>query len=537
MSDIISQVTVEFQPVVDLLSGRVLGHEALARRAGRESEGFAPLKRAAQRAGKLSAALRRAQRMALENAGTRPGGTTLFLNVNPDLLADLMETSLPEDISWPDLVLEIPESEADFTLWAQRVGAVRSLGAQIAVDDWGVGQADPLRLLRLEPDWIKVDRAIVSAVGHDPAADRLIELLVHWTAPSSVRIIAEGIEYPAQALTLRRLGIRYGQGFGLARPSPSWVTTVDVPEPGGNRLGDIHNMPLAQAMAESLTDRRLALLDNHQALISAAIQQAITHLTRWISLAPLTAVINSPDILIRIQSAIRARLLRILRGNLDNSDVKAAEHLAAVHQKWGVTLAWYVMAHREIGAALAGHLRSHGEHLLAEVVRDVLAWDLGEVMEATQRLLALDAVTGVLTRGAFWARANHELSLARGHGRVLCLSVLAFDGLEAITRTHGQQASDRALAEIGRTLSGWLPRGVLVGYMGGTTFTALLEGPPTYARRYVTAALRAITADNPLVVGRSGLAVSTDHDTVQMLYAHADQRAARPYSARSPASR
>ncbi|CAB1127718.1 conserved protein of unknown function [Candidatus Hydrogenisulfobacillus filiaventi] len=525
MTDIREEIAVVFQPVVDLWSGRVLGHEALARRRGREADGFLPLKRAAQRARQLPAVLEEAQRLALQAAPARPGGTLLFLNVNPALFTALLTEGLPAGLAWRDLVLEIPESEADFATWADRARQARKLGAAVALDDWGVGQADPLRLLRLEPEWIKIDRALVQGVGHDPAADRLLELLVRWTAPTAVRLVAEGVELPAQAETLLRLGIRYGQGFGLAAPEAGWRTYVPVPDPDGHRLAGLHHRPLAQAVAESLRDARLSRLESRQELLAGAMEPALDAFLARLTEPPFNAVVTDAATARELRTAVRAHLGNLLRGRLDISDVRAAERVATVHQAWGVNLAWYVSAHRRLTADLARQLRATGGEDLVPIVEDVMAWDLDQTVDATQQLLDIDPVTGVLTRGAFWARATHELGTARHEGRPFCLGVLALDGLEAVAAARGQRAADHLLGEVGRTLSGWLARGVLVGRLSGAGFGVVLPLPPARARRQLTGAVQALAATTPVLHVRWGLAALGNGHDLDSLYAQADTRA------------
>lgn len=71
----------------------------------------------------------------------------------------------------------------------------------------------------LEPDVIKIDRPCVHGVADDPGAQRRLQRLVQVGRALGADIIAEGIEREADRDTVRRLGIRFAQGFLFGRPT------------------------------------------------------------------------------------------------------------------------------------------------------------------------------------------------------------------------------------------------------------------------------------------------------------------------------
>lgn len=230
------QPKVVFQPVVDLENGRVVGYEALSRLPGREGEGFLPLYQEARRLGALRTVLVAAQTSALRLGRTRPSGTYLFLNVHHWLVAPLLtELAMERD---PGLVLELPETDPRPERWEALAGQLRAAEAALAIDDWGIGQADPLRLLTLAPEWVKLDRSLVARLGGDEAARRLVALIALWSRRHGIRLVAEGIECPALLQVVRRLGVPYGQGFALALPEEGWRLAVPLPAlPFAGRAG------------------------------------------------------------------------------------------------------------------------------------------------------------------------------------------------------------------------------------------------------------------------------------------------------------
>jgi GAF domain-containing protein len=152
---------VVFQPVVELATGRAGGFEALARferepRRGPE-EWFAQ----AHRVGLGEELEALALRAALAVRG-RPEGTFLALNVSPRaLLSAPVRAALPDDLT--GIVIELTEHEvfgADGVLEGE-LAALRARGAQVALDDAGAGYAGLQQIIRIAPDILKLDRALV----------------------------------------------------------------------------------------------------------------------------------------------------------------------------------------------------------------------------------------------------------------------------------------------------------------------------------------------------------------------------------------
>ncbi|MCL8206687.1 MAG: EAL domain-containing protein [Actinomycetia bacterium] len=273
---------VHWQPIADLVTGQVVGYEALGRVAGREGEGFAAVRAAARGRGGLRRALHALQDHALTHSTDHPLGTHLCLNGRLDLLASLEKAvvSLPPGVA-AGLVVEIPEHGGTLSAWDHGLASLRVRGVAVAVDDWGAGAADPLRLVRLRPEWIKLDVALVQQVGTSPEADRLVELLVRRTDPDVTRVIAEGVERPAQVWRLRALGVRFGQGFALAPPGPDRPARVPVPDPL-EPLGDLDAPGLALSQLAGVTRADLARLADARTAVAAAAEAAARHTAAWI---------------------------------------------------------------------------------------------------------------------------------------------------------------------------------------------------------------------------------------------------------------
>jgi EAL domain-containing protein (putative c-di-GMP-specific phosphodiesterase class I) len=90
---------------------------------------------------------------------------------------------------------------------------------RLAIDDTGAGYASFAHILKLAPDIIKLDRELTSGIDRDPGRRALASALVSFASGLGAEIIAEGIETAAELEVLQGLGIHYGQGYLLCRPT------------------------------------------------------------------------------------------------------------------------------------------------------------------------------------------------------------------------------------------------------------------------------------------------------------------------------
>ena len=204
------EIVVEYQPIVDLDTGRVTAAEALARWEhpvrGRIGPGeFIPL---AEEAGLIGAigrhVLEETCRQARRWEASAPGDPPLRLHVNlsaaelrdPHLIAGvrrlLEETGMPPG----NLTLEITETELldDASAGAARLGELRALGIRIALDDFGTGYSSLSYLHSLPLDSLKIAKPFVDGLGGDGRDASFIGVIVELARKLELDVIAEGIE-------------------------------------------------------------------------------------------------------------------------------------------------------------------------------------------------------------------------------------------------------------------------------------------------------------------------------------------------------
>ena len=215
-------ITPVFQPLVDLGTGRTLGYEALSRfntDVKRSPDAWFNQAQACGRGLQLEMAAIKAA----VSAPNRPPGTYLSLNLSPSAIAsNKILQVLPQDLS--AIVIEITEHElaAEDGALEEGLQRLRARGARIAVDDAGSGYAGLKQLMRVQPDVIKLDRALIEGINNDGAKTALVEFFVMFARRVGAGICTEGIETVDELRTLINLGVNYGQGYLLGRPAEPW---------------------------------------------------------------------------------------------------------------------------------------------------------------------------------------------------------------------------------------------------------------------------------------------------------------------------
>jgi len=222
-------VSVVFQPIVSLETGRPVAFEALGR-------GTAPalpdspvelLDIAGALGVEAQAELSRLfRRKAVEVAAALPVPPLLFLNTHP---ADLEHPGLLESLEvlrreapHVPLVVEVHESAlANPVLITYLRSRLAALDIALAYDDFGAGQARLLELAEAPPDYLKFDRRFVTGMEAAPESRRrLVATLVAAARELRARTVAEGVETEAEAEACRRAGFAYAQGFHFGKPGP-----------------------------------------------------------------------------------------------------------------------------------------------------------------------------------------------------------------------------------------------------------------------------------------------------------------------------
>ncbi len=213
---------IVFQPVFDLRDGSVFAVEALARFSGepyRSPDLWLAEAHEVELGVELELALIGAAVEALEEM---PRAAALAINAGPEALAGADIGALLGGVDPTRVVVELTEHAAvsDYPALAGALDVLRKTGVRLAIDDAGAGFASLMHILRLAPDFIKLDRQLISGLDTDPARRSLAASLTRFAEESGATIVAEGVETGAELAALEVLGICHAQGFFLGRPVP-----------------------------------------------------------------------------------------------------------------------------------------------------------------------------------------------------------------------------------------------------------------------------------------------------------------------------
>jgi len=211
---------IEFQPIFDLLDCRIVSLEALARFW---TEPMRPPSAWFAEATEVGLGVEfelAAMRAALLRLDEFPADVAIALNVSPATALDPRFCALLLDVA-ERVVIEITEHAQvdDYDALRAALAPLRERGAQLAIDDVGAGFANLRHILRLAPDIVKLDLSLTQEIARDPAREALASSLVGFAGGVGASIVAEGISSDEDLALLRTLGVDYGQGFHLARPS------------------------------------------------------------------------------------------------------------------------------------------------------------------------------------------------------------------------------------------------------------------------------------------------------------------------------
>ena len=226
-------LTVAFQPVVDITLGETFGFEVLGR-VGTLPSGLShvepgplSLLEAAHSCGRLLALDRRWRTLAIEAIAAQPDQRALyFINVDPRVVEDpaheagfTRELVRRHGLDPRRFVLELTEARTIETSAIERVMAqYRDEGFAIALDDLGAPPQSLGLLLRLRPDYVKLDANLVRGIEGDPLRQHLLHSLVAFADRTKLALVVEGIETEAELREVREAGAHLVQGFLLGTP-------------------------------------------------------------------------------------------------------------------------------------------------------------------------------------------------------------------------------------------------------------------------------------------------------------------------------
>jgi diguanylate cyclase (GGDEF)-like protein/PAS domain S-box-containing protein len=219
-------MAVHYQPQLNLLTGEIIGAEALLRwtdpNLGAVSPGvFIPL---AEDSGYIITLGAWVLEQSVQQAASwQQAGMALVVSVNvsalefcqPDFVDRLKQLLRKHQL--PPSLLELELTESILLQNAQeaadRLAIVASLGVALAIDDFGTGYSSLAYLKKLPIRKLKVDQSFVRGLPDDEGDLAIVSAIVHMGRALRMQVVAEGVETPAQRAMLQDLQCDYYQGF------------------------------------------------------------------------------------------------------------------------------------------------------------------------------------------------------------------------------------------------------------------------------------------------------------------------------------
>lgn len=224
------ELSVHFQPIVNITTGRTVAFEALARwhspTLGFVSPGeFIPV---AERSGLVARLTEELLQQALRHAVTWPEHVSLSFNLSvhdlmaPQEMQRLLGYVQASGMPPSRIDLEITETAAtnDTEQMQKVIGYLRDQGFGVALDDLGTGFSSLSQLLALPLTKIKIDRRFVMGIDHKPASRKLVSSLLSFSRDMGLGCVLEGVETPEERATLQDLCGTLIQGYIYSKPMP-----------------------------------------------------------------------------------------------------------------------------------------------------------------------------------------------------------------------------------------------------------------------------------------------------------------------------
>jgi diguanylate cyclase (GGDEF)-like protein len=228
------QLSIHFQPFLDVASNRLHGVEALARwrhpeRGPISPDLFVPM---AESTGMIGELTRWSINAILQHA-TRARDAGLHLPVSINLSAGAFaERGVVEHVVgalslWnvdpADVVIEVTETAiiSDLDRGAKMVGKLAAAGIGISIDDFGVGNSSFAYLRDFPATELKIDKSFIKPMTTDDRSSKLVKAMIDFSHNMGVRVVAEGVEDAETLALLRDLGCDFAQGWEIGRPEPA----------------------------------------------------------------------------------------------------------------------------------------------------------------------------------------------------------------------------------------------------------------------------------------------------------------------------
>ncbi|WP_187647763.1 EAL domain-containing response regulator [Nitrosophilus labii] len=221
-------ILVYYQPIVDSNTSEIVKYEALVRMRSSNGEIKSPFYFLG--ASKLSNLYPKITQTVIERTITLLHNTDKRVSINLSVLDienDEMRSNIIHILSEhrpcvDRITFELLEDEKvhDFKVVKNFIKLIKSMGATIAIDDFGKGYSNYSRLIEYEPDFLKIDGSLIKDIDRNPISHSVVKSIVTFAKEQKMKTVAEFVENDITVKILQNLGVDLVQGYFFGKPQP-----------------------------------------------------------------------------------------------------------------------------------------------------------------------------------------------------------------------------------------------------------------------------------------------------------------------------
>jgi len=222
-----SGIVPYFQPIIDNKTDEIVKFEALSRLVDEEGiihspHNFIPIAKMIKVYDKITMAIIDKSFKVFE---THPFDFSInlsFEDIINEEIYDFIIRKLRDSDMGHRVTFELLESERvnDFDKVMHFFNEIKRYGAKVAIDDFGSGFSNFSYIIKLNPDFIKIDGSLIKDIDKDKNAQIVVETIVAFSKKMGIKTVAEFVHSSTVLSTVKQLGIDYSQGYFIDMPSP-----------------------------------------------------------------------------------------------------------------------------------------------------------------------------------------------------------------------------------------------------------------------------------------------------------------------------
>lgn len=247
-----NELLIQYQPIIDLVSDRCVGAEALIRWQHPERGllmplVFVPISEQTGMIRHITRWLINRVELELRDVLSQNPDIHVSINLSPSDLGAMGKKASIRDMQFTDIphqqvIYEITEHNLipDNAVSAyEMMEVLRNSGAKLALDDFGTGYSNLNYLHRFPVDYLKIDKAFVDGIHKETPSSSLIDHIISIANSMQLDLIAEGIEHQYQVSYLKVRGVKFGQGWYFAKALPLEEFVTFLKEINASNVNDV----------------------------------------------------------------------------------------------------------------------------------------------------------------------------------------------------------------------------------------------------------------------------------------------------------